>query len=82
MTVLAPRIHRSAACDAASAPALVSVAEQVGAVLPTYASVHRGAGYASQVTTALYEHARAGVARSSVPVRTTSPSSPATRPTR
>lgn len=46
---------------AASAPALVSVAEQVGAVLPTYASVHRGAGYASQVTTALYEHARAGV---------------------
>lgn len=46
---------------AASAPALVSVAEHVTEVLPTYASVHRGAGYASQVSTALYENARASV---------------------
>ncbi|SKB03874.1 aminotransferase class V-fold PLP-dependent enzyme [Aeromicrobium choanae] len=46
---------------AASAPALVSVAERVNAVLPWYASVHRGAGYASQVSTALYEQARRAV---------------------
>ena len=46
---------------AASAPALTSVAEHVTAVLPTYASVHRGAGYASQVSTALYENARATI---------------------
>lgn len=43
---------------AASAPALVSVAEHVGQVLPYYSSVHRGAGYTSQVSTALYEGAR------------------------
>jgi selenocysteine lyase/cysteine desulfurase len=43
---------------AASAPALTSVAEHVEAVLPYYASVHRGAGYASQVCTALLERAR------------------------
>ncbi len=46
---------------AASAPALVAVADRVNAVLPWYASVHRGAGYASQVSTALYERARAEV---------------------
>lgn len=46
---------------AASAPALASVAERVNAVLPWYASVHRGAGYASQVSTALYEQARESV---------------------
>lgn len=43
---------------AASAPALAAVAERVTAVLPWYASVHRGSGYASQVSTALYEQAR------------------------
>ena len=43
---------------AASAPALRAVADHVAAVLPYYASVHRGAGYASQVSTALYESAR------------------------
>jgi selenocysteine lyase/cysteine desulfurase len=48
---------------AASAPALVSVAEQVRRLLPYYASVHRGAGYASQVCTAVYESARQEVAR-------------------
>ena len=48
---------------AASAPALVSVAERVSAVLPWYASVHRGSGYSSQVSTALYERARDEVGR-------------------
>ena len=48
---------------AASAPALAEVAEHVATVLPFYASVHRGAGYASQVSTALLENARACVAR-------------------
>ena len=48
---------------AASAPALVEVAEHVAELLPYYASVHRGAGYASQVCTALLEHARETVAR-------------------
>ncbi len=43
---------------AASAPALVSVAEEVTAFLPHYASVHRGAGWASQVSTAALEQAR------------------------
>ena len=43
---------------AASSPALASVATHVTEVLPLYASVHRGAGYASQVSTAAYEHAR------------------------
>lgn len=47
---------------AASAPSLRSVADHVSEVLPYYASVHRGAGYASQVCTALYEGARADVA--------------------
>lgn len=43
---------------AASAPALKAVADRVVEVLPLYASVHRGAGYLSQVSTALYEAAR------------------------
>jgi selenocysteine lyase/cysteine desulfurase len=46
---------------AASAPALVSVADHVARVLPYYASVHRGAGYSSQVSTALLEDARTTV---------------------
>jgi selenocysteine lyase/cysteine desulfurase len=48
--------------SAASSRALVSVAERVAEVLPAYASVHRGAGYLSQVSTALYESARDTVA--------------------
>lgn len=48
---------------AASAPCLASVAATVADLLPRYASVHRGAGYASQVSTAAYEHARAVVGR-------------------
>jgi selenocysteine lyase/cysteine desulfurase len=48
---------------AASAPALQAVADHVAEVLPYYASVHRGAGYASQVSTNLYESARAEIGR-------------------
>ncbi len=44
---------------AASSPALTVVASHVNEVLPLYASVHRGAGYASQVSTSAYENARA-----------------------
>lgn len=47
---------------AASAPALRPVAEQVARLLPLYASVHRGAGYASAVCTSAYEDARAAIA--------------------
>ncbi|WP_256513055.1 aminotransferase class V-fold PLP-dependent enzyme [Actinoallomurus soli] len=43
---------------AASAPCLEAVREALDAALPYYSSVHRGAGYASQVTTDRYEHAR------------------------
>ena len=48
---------------AASAPCLAAVAEHVARVLPYSASVHRGAGFASQVCTSLYEGARQEVAR-------------------
>jgi hypothetical protein len=43
---------------AASAPALAAVADHVAEVLPLLSSVHRGAGYLSQVSTALLERAR------------------------
>jgi selenocysteine lyase/cysteine desulfurase len=46
---------------AASTSALPAVAERVAAFLPWYSSVHRGAGYKSQVSTAAYEAARAAV---------------------
>jgi selenocysteine lyase/cysteine desulfurase len=46
---------------AASANALPVVAEAVADLLPWYSSVHRGAGYKSQVSTAAYEDARASV---------------------
>ena len=46
---------------AASAPALEEVAAQVARLLPYYSSVHRGAGFASQVSTAALEAARAEV---------------------
>lgn len=48
---------------AATAPALASVAERVGRVLPFSGSVHRGAGLPSQVSSALYEAARRSVGR-------------------
>ena len=47
---------------AASAPALAAVTDHLQRALPLYASVHRGAGYASQVSTAAYTAARADVA--------------------
>ncbi|MGW1737535.1 aminotransferase class V-fold PLP-dependent enzyme [Nocardia sp. NPDC001965] len=43
---------------AASAPALGEVADRVAGLLPYYASVHRGAGYASRISTRCYETAR------------------------
>jgi selenocysteine lyase/cysteine desulfurase len=43
---------------AASAPALGGVWAEVQAFLPWYSSVHRGAGFRSQVSTAAYEGAR------------------------
>ncbi|MBE7160952.1 MAG: aminotransferase class V-fold PLP-dependent enzyme [Williamsia herbipolensis] len=48
---------------AASAPALGAVVDEVMRVLPEYASVHRGAGRYSQITTDRYEAARTQVAR-------------------
>ncbi|GAA1746757.1 aminotransferase class V-fold PLP-dependent enzyme [Nonomuraea bangladeshensis] len=53
------RLVRYANLDyAASAPCLEPVSAAVAAALPAYSSVHRGAGYASQLTTARYEQAR------------------------
>lgn len=43
---------------AASAPALQVVADAMNAMTPWYSSVHRGAGFKSQVSTAAYEGAR------------------------
>jgi selenocysteine lyase/cysteine desulfurase len=48
---------------AASAPAVEDVAAYLTEILPYYASVHRGAGFASQVSTSVYENARDIVAR-------------------
>lgn len=47
---------------AATAPALVSVAERVTQYLTFYSSVHRGAGWPSVVSTGLYEKSRQTVA--------------------
>lgn len=47
---------------AATGPALTSVADRVAAALPTYASVHRGAGPFSARSTECYEGARAAIA--------------------
>lgn len=61
-----PTVHRTvvdaAHLDhAATTPALVSVRDAVERVLPTYGSVHRGAGLASRVTTDWFEQARVTV---------------------
>ncbi|MBT2513913.1 aminotransferase class V-fold PLP-dependent enzyme [Arthrobacter sp. ISL-30] len=42
----------------ASAPALTIVSAYLNEILPFYASVHRGAGYASQISTSVYENSR------------------------
>ncbi|MDK1475538.1 aminotransferase class V-fold PLP-dependent enzyme [Streptomyces sp. 549] len=47
---------------AASAPALRRVWDDVAAYVPYYGSVHRGAGYLSQLSTDLFEQSRATVA--------------------
>jgi len=46
---------------AASSPALSAVADHLAQAMPYYASVHRGAGFASAVSTQLYESARATI---------------------
>ncbi|MET8331695.1 aminotransferase class V-fold PLP-dependent enzyme [Streptomyces sp. NPDC005181] len=46
---------------AASAPALQRVWEDVAAYAPYYGSVHRGAGYLSQLSTDLFENSRKAV---------------------
>ena len=48
---------------AASAPPLQSVVDHIAELLPYYASVHRGAGYSSQVSTSVLERARDTVGR-------------------
>lgn len=47
---------------AASAPALQTVVDRVNEALPWYSSVHRGAGWASQVTTQMFESSRRAIA--------------------
>jgi selenocysteine lyase/cysteine desulfurase len=49
--------------NAASTPALASAVEAVNNFLPWYSSIHRGAGYKSQLSTAVYESARETVCR-------------------
>lgn len=62
-----PTVHRTVTDYAnfdhgATTPALVAVADAVATVQRRYGSVHRGAGYASRVTTAWFEAARTEVA--------------------
>jgi selenocysteine lyase/cysteine desulfurase len=61
-----PTLHGEAAYanldHAASTPALETVKTAVDRALETYSSVHRGAGFASRLTSAWYEQARAEVA--------------------
>jgi selenocysteine lyase/cysteine desulfurase len=56
------RVDHANLDHAASAPALVEVAGAVDAALRTYSSVHRGRGWASQLTSRWYEQARDEVA--------------------
>lgn len=63
-----PTVHRTVVDIAnfdhgATTPALAAVKEAVDKVSPTYGSVHRGAGFASRVTTGWFEEARAEVGR-------------------
>lgn len=48
--------------NAASTPPLVSVLREINNFAPVYASVHRGSGYKSRLSTDLYESARSIVA--------------------
>lgn len=56
------RPYRDLDC-AASTPAMVAVASRVADFLPSYSSVHRGAGFKSRTATAAYEDARGQVLR-------------------
>ena len=61
-----PTVHRTVVDAAnfdhgATTPALVSVKDAVALALPTYGSVHRGAGLASHVTTDWFQQARATI---------------------
>jgi selenocysteine lyase/cysteine desulfurase len=49
--------------SAASTPALPAVSRRVEEFLPRYSSVHRGAGYKSQMATAAYEESRQAMLR-------------------
>jgi selenocysteine lyase/cysteine desulfurase len=49
--------------SAASTPSLPGVADRVVEFVPWYSSVHRGAGYKSQMATAAYEEAREAALR-------------------
>ncbi|MQY15308.1 Cysteine desulfurase [Streptomyces sp. RB5] len=60
--VLSGELPYAALDYAASAPALQRVWDDVAAYLPYYGSVHRGAGYLSQLSTELFEASRATVA--------------------
>ncbi|NUT49388.1 MAG: aminotransferase class V-fold PLP-dependent enzyme, partial [Saccharothrix sp.] len=61
--VTGERVEYANLDHAASAPCLEQVRDAVDEVLPWYASVHRGAGFASQVSTRVYEQARTSVRR-------------------
>ncbi|MCD0481692.1 aminotransferase class V-fold PLP-dependent enzyme [Streptacidiphilus sp. ASG 303] len=56
------RVPYAALDQAASAPALRRVWDDVAAYAPLYGSVHRGAGYLSQLSTDLFEESRRTVA--------------------
>jgi selenocysteine lyase/cysteine desulfurase len=61
--VTGERVEYANLDHAASAPCLEQVRDAVDELLPWYASVHRGAGFASQVSTRVYEQARRAVRR-------------------
>lgn len=61
--VTGERVEYANLDHAASAPCLAQVRDAVDELLPWYASVHRGAGFASQVSTRVYEQARDSVRR-------------------
>jgi cysteine desulfurase/selenocysteine lyase len=49
--------------NAASAPPFVAAQDAINRFAPWYASVHRGTGFKSQLSTHVFEAARAAVAR-------------------
>ncbi|WP_448317913.1 aminotransferase class V-fold PLP-dependent enzyme, partial [Streptomyces sp. CO7] len=57
------RVPYAALDQAASAPVLRQVWDEVAEYVPFYGSVHRGAGHLSQLSTGLFEDARESVAR-------------------